>query len=68
MSTRWKTALRFGILWGVLMMLFSLLFDLQEKSFQEIVSSPIFWIRSVTYTIVGIFPIGYFTYAGKDKT
>lgn len=68
MNFCWKTAIRFGILWGVLMTVFSLMFDLQERTFDEITSSKYFWIKSVGYILVGIFPIGYFSYSGKEKS
>lgn len=67
MRTKWKTALKFGLMWGLLMTVFSLCFDLREKSFAEIVGSTGFWIRSAGYTIIGIFPVGYFSYQGKEK-
>ncbi|NUY81273.1 hypothetical protein HUK80_10230 [Flavobacterium sp. MAH-1] len=66
MSERWKTALKFGLLWGILMLIFSALFDLQEKTLSEIVNSGSFWLRSLVYTLVGIFPVGYFS-AGKKQ-
>ncbi len=67
MSKRWKTAIFFGILWGFLMMVFSICFDLQEKAFHQIIASNGFWIRWIGYTVLGIFPVGYFSYRGKKE-
>lgn len=66
MSERWKTALKFGLLWGILMLIFSALFDLQEKTLSEILNSGSFWLRSLVYTLVGIFPVGYFSVGKKQ--
>ena len=65
MSERWKTALNFGLIWGILMSLFTLLVDLQEKTFHEIITSNLFWVRAAGYTVLGIFPVGYFSYRKK---
>ena len=65
MSERLKTALNFGLVWGLLMSLFTLLVDLREKDFQDILVSNGFWIRAAGYTILGIFPVGYFSYQKK---
>lgn len=61
MTGRWKTALKFGITWGILMSGFTLLFDSQEKPVAEIINSAGFWIKSAGYTLIGIFPVGYFS-------
>jgi hypothetical protein len=62
MNKRWKTAIRFGLIWGAVMGALTLLFELQEKPFCGIIGSSGFWLRTLGYTILGIFPIGYFSY------
>jgi len=62
MNNRWKTAIKFGLIWGVIMSILTLLFDLHEKSLEAIIGSQGFWFRSLGYTILGIFPVGYFSY------
>lgn len=65
MSVRWKTAIKFGLLWGIFMLIFSAIFDLQEKTFTEIVNSGGFWLRSLIYTLIGIFFVGYLSTSKK---
>jgi hypothetical protein len=67
MSERWKYQLKTGAIWGLFMSIFNLLFELQEKPFVVQISSPVFYLRSVVFILVGIFVLGYFNWKQKVK-
>ena len=67
MSERWKYQLKTGGIWGVLMIVFSILFTLKEKPLAVQLSSPNFYIRSALYLISGVFLLGYFNWKSKKK-
>ena len=51
MSERWKYQLKIGLFWGLFMTLFNVLFELQEKTFQEQLASSNFYLRAVVVSI-----------------
>jgi hypothetical protein len=67
MNERWKYQLKTGGIWGVLMIVFSILFSIKEKPLEVQLSSPNFYIRSVLYIISGVFILGYFNWKAKKK-
>ena len=67
MSERWKYQFKTGTFWGVLMAVFTLLFNLKEISFKEQISNSNFWIRLIGYIVVGILILGYFNWKGKEE-
>ncbi|QBZ97054.1 hypothetical protein [Flavobacterium sangjuense] len=67
MNERWKYQLKTGGLWGVLMIVFSILFTLKEKPLEVQLTSPNFYIRSLVYLLAGTFILGYFNWKAKKK-
>ncbi len=67
MSERWKYQLKTGGIWGVFMVVFTTLFDLNHKPFIAQVSSSNFYIRNLIYIGIGIFVLGYFNWKAKEK-
>lgn len=67
MSERWKYQIKTGTFWGVLMAVFTLLFNIKEISFKEQISNPNFWIRLIGYIVVGVLILGYFNWKGKQE-
>lgn len=68
MSERWKYQIKNGGLWGIVMNVPMLLFQLTEKSFMEQITSPKFYIRAAIWLVIGIFLIGYFNWKAKVKS
>ena len=67
MSERWKFQLKSGGFWGLLMVVFTTLFGLQEMTFLQQVNNPNFYYRAAGYLIVGIFVLGYINWKAKVK-
>ena len=67
MSERWKYQLKMGGFWGIFMIIFMTLFEIKEKSISEQLSSPNFYIRAISYLVLGIFVLGYFNWKSKVK-
>jgi cell division protein FtsW (lipid II flippase) len=67
MSERWKYQLKMGGFWGVFMVVFMTLFELKEKSVSQQLSENNFYIRAISYIIIGIFVLGYFSWKEKVK-
>ena len=67
MSERWKYQLKMGGFWGVFMVIFMTLFELKEKTVSQQLSETSFYIRSVSYLVIGIFVLGYFSWKEKVK-
>ena len=67
MSERWKYQLKTGGFWGLFMTVFSVLFELNEKSFLTQITNPNFLIKVTGYIVVGIFVLGYFNWKAKIK-
>ena len=67
MSERWRYQIKTGGLWGVLMIIFSIVFSIKEKPLAVQLSSPNFYIRSVVYIAMGVFVLGYFNWKAKKK-
>jgi hypothetical protein len=67
MSERWKFQIKTGGIWGVLMLVFFTLFELQKTPFTQQIESPKFWLRSLIYLASGIFILGYFNWKAKLK-
>ena len=67
MSERWKFQLKSGGFWGLLMVVFTTLFGLQEMTFLQQVNNPNFYYRAAGYLIVGIFVLGYINWKAKEK-
>ena len=53
MSERWKYQLKTGGIWGVFMVVFTTLFDLNDKSLIAQLSSLNFYIRNIIYIGIG---------------
>ena len=67
MSERWKYQLKMGGFWGVFMVIFMTLFELKEKTISQQLSENNFYIRAVSYLVIGIFVLGYFSWKEKAK-
>lgn len=67
MSERWKYQVKTGGLWGVFMIVFNVLFEIQEKPLNVQVSSPGFYLRALVFILVGIFVLGYVNWKAKVK-
>lgn len=67
MNERWQYRLKTGGIWGVFMVVFTILFDLKEKPLTEQFSNSNFYLRSVIYIGIGIFVLGYFNWRAKNK-
>lgn len=67
MNERWKYQLKMGGFWGVFMVIFMTLFDLKEKTISQQLSENNFYIRAVSYIVIGIFVLGYFSWREKVK-
>jgi hypothetical protein len=67
MSERWKYQLKMGGFWGVFMVVFMTLFELQEKTISQQLSENNFYVRAVSYIVIGIFVLGYFSWKEKVK-
>ena len=67
MSERWKYQLKMGGFWGVFMVIFMTLFELKEKTVSQQLSENNFYIRAVSYIVIGIFVLGYFSWKEKVK-
>ncbi len=67
MSERWKYQLKMGGFWGVFMVIFMTLFELKEKTISQQLSDNNFYIRAVSYIVIGIFVLGYFSWKEKVK-
>jgi cell division protein FtsW (lipid II flippase) len=67
MSERWKYQLKMGGFWGVFMVVFMSLFELKEKTISQQLSENNFYIRAVSYIVIGIFVLGYFSWKEKVK-
>ena len=67
MSERWKFQIKSGGIWGVLMIVFFTLFELEKTSFIQQIENPKFWLRSLIYLLSGIFILGYFNWKAKLK-
>jgi hypothetical protein len=67
MSERWKYQLKMGGFWGVFMVVFMTLFELKEKTISQQLSENNFYIRAVSYIVIGIFVLGYFSWKEKVK-
>ncbi|GAA4067573.1 hypothetical protein GCM10022389_10830 [Flavobacterium cheonanense] len=67
MSDRWKYQLKMGGFWGVFMVVFMTLFELKEKTISQQLSENNFYIRAVSYIVIGIFVLGYFSWKEKVK-
>jgi len=67
MSERWKYQIKMGGFWGVFMVVFMILFELQEKTISQQLSETNFYIRAFGYIVIGIFVLGYFTWKEKNK-
>jgi hypothetical protein len=66
MNSRWKYQLMTGTPWAVFMILFSL-FALDDTPADVQVKTPLFWIKVVSYFVIGIFVLGYVSWRGKQK-
>lgn len=67
MSERWKYQIKMGGFWGLFMVVFMTLFELQEKPFMEQITTYNFYLRAVVYIAVGIFVLGYFNWKQMQK-
>ena len=67
MNERWKYQLKMGGFWGVFMVIFMTLFELKEKTVSQQLSENNFYVRAVSYIVIGIFVLGYFSWKEKVK-
>jgi hypothetical protein len=67
MSERWKYQLKMGGFWGVFMVVFMTLFELKEKTVSQQLSDNNFYVIAVSYIVIGIFVLGYFSWKEKVK-
>ena len=67
MSERWKYQLKMGGFWGVFMVIFMTLFELKEKTVSQQLSENNFYVRAVSYILIGVFVLGYFSWKEKVK-
>jgi len=67
MSERWKYQIKMGGVWGLFMVVFMMLFELKEKSFTQQFSDQNFYIRAISFILLGIFVLGYFNWNSKNK-
>jgi hypothetical protein len=67
MSERWKYQLKMGGFWGIFMVIFMTLFELQEKTISQQLADRNFYIRAIGYLVIGIFFLGYFNWKEKIK-
>jgi hypothetical protein len=67
MSERWKYQIKMGGIWGLFMVVFMMLFELKEKSFTQQFYDQNFYIRAVSFILLGIFVLGYFNWNAKNK-
>lgn len=56
-----------GGFWGVFMVIFMTLFELKEKTVSQQLSENNFYVRAVSYILIGIFVLGYFSWKEKVK-
>ncbi len=68
MSERWKYQVKTGLIWGIFMTLFNVLFEIKEKSLSEQFTTSNLYIRLVVFTAVGIFILGYITWRSKKTS
>ncbi len=67
MSEKWKYQLRMGIIWGLFMSVFNLLFNLQSQSLVQQLQSSGFYVRAVLFIVVGVFVLGNYNWNKKNK-
>lgn len=67
MSDKWKYQIKSGGIWGLFMIVFTVLFEIKEKPLAVQLSSANFYIRAVAYLLIGIFVLGYFNWKSKVK-
>lgn len=67
MSERWKYQITMGSIWGIVMTVFNVLFNLKEISFSQQIVSTVFYLQAAAYILIGIFVLGYFTWKSKQK-
>ena len=67
MSERWKYQVYSGAFWGIFMTVFMALFEMKENPIADQLSSFQFYFRFVTFTVVGIFVLGYVNWKAKEK-
>ena len=65
MSERWKYQLKVGLLWGILMAFFNLMFD--ERPAKVQLASVDFYLRSACFILAGIFILGYINWRAKKN-
>lgn len=59
MSKRWKYQLGFGLIWGSLMTIFTLLYSIKVVSLETQLFSIFFYLKVLGHFLIGIFIIGY---------
>ena len=67
MSERWKYQIKTGLLWGVFMSVFNMLFEIQEYPIKEQIAKPNFYYRAIIFITVGVFILGYFNWKSIKK-
>ena len=67
MSEKWKYQIKTGGIWGVFMVVFTTLFNWNEKPLAEQLSTTNFYVRALSYVATGVFILGYFNWKAKVK-
>jgi hypothetical protein len=67
MSERWKYQLKYGLFWGIFMTVFMTLFDIKEKPITVQLTSVEFYIRAISFMVMGVFFLGYMGWREKVK-
>lgn len=62
MSNRWKFQLIFGGIWALVVSVILVLIDLRERSLEDQLNGPGFYIRTGLTFILGIFVFAYIVY------
>ena len=67
MGEKWKYQLKMGIIWGLFMSVFNLLFNLQSQPLVQQLQSSGFYVRAVLFIVVGVFVLGNYNWNKKNK-
>ena len=67
MSERWKFQLKYGLIWGFIVSVIMVGFDLFEMSIEEAFLSKRNLFRTLFFVFTGIFIVNYFSWKKKLK-
>jgi hypothetical protein len=66
MGERWKTALRFGLPWGITMPILMTALEAWERHTSDVFMTSFFAVKLVFFLILGIL-VGYYNYKPRQK-